>query len=126
MNDIEPDGGPNAETATAAGTGAVSATGPEAVHDDAAAPPGRRVRLVPTPPGFWWVLLGAIVTLLGPFFGILIGSTVGSHDTAGRMDPLYWGFFLGGLVGVLGLLAGAFGVMRLMRRSRSSTRQEGP
>lgn len=120
MNDTDTTGGP----AAGFGTGSASAADAELVYDDTPAPPGRRVRLVATPPGFWWVLLGAVVALLGPFFGILIGSTVGSHDTAGRIDPLYWGFFIGGLVGVLGLLAAAFGGMRLLRRSRSGEPEE--
>lgn len=96
----------------------------ELVYDDTPAPPGRRVRLQPTPPGFWWVLLGAVVALLAPFFGILIGSTIGSHDTAARMDPLYWGFFIGGLIGVLGLLAAGYGGRTLLRRSRARRPQE--
>lgn len=96
----------------------------ELVYDDTPAPPGRPVRLEPTPPGFWRVLLGAILALLAPFFGILIGSSVGTPDADSRMDPLYWGFFIGGLVGVLGLVAVGFGVATLVRHARSRNREE--
>lgn len=115
MNDTQPATGPT--------DGSVD-TDPELVRDDRPAPPGRPVRLVPTPPGFTRVLLGAVVALLGPFFGILIGSTVGSTDSAGRMDPLYWGFFIGGLIGILGLVMASFGAVALIRHSRSRTAEE--
>lgn len=66
---------------------------------DAPVPPGRPVHLVPTPPGLWRVLLGVVVALLAPFFGILIGSGIGAAEGGNRMDPLYWGFFIGWLIG---------------------------
>lgn len=93
------------------------------VYDDTPAPPGRPVRLVPTPPGFWRVAGGVIVAMLAPFFGILIGSTVGAEDPAVRMDPLYWGFFLGAVIGGLGLVSAFLGARQLMRDARSGRRQ---
>lgn len=62
----------------------------EVVEDDTPPPPGRPVRLEPTPPGFWRAVGGAVLAVLAPFFGILIGSTMGNEDPASRMDPLYW------------------------------------
>ncbi|GAA4282572.1 hypothetical protein GCM10022261_01030 [Brevibacterium daeguense] len=96
----------------------------ELVYDDTPAPPGRRVRLEPTPPGFWRLLLGSVLALLAPFFGILIGSTLGSPDADSRMEPLYWGFFIGGLIGVVGLVVASFGGATLIRHSRSKNREE--
>lgn len=86
--------------------------------------PGRPVRLVPTPAGFWRVVGGIAVAMLGPLFGILIGSTWGSTDDAARMDPLYWGFFIGCVIGALGLVSMGLGAMTLVRGSRS--RPTGP
>lgn len=93
------------------------------VYDTTPAPPGRPVRLVPTPPGFWRVAGGIIVAMLAPFFGILIGSTVGAEDPSVRMDPLYWGFFFGAVIGGLGLLS-AFSGSRQLRRSTQEEHQE--
>lgn len=78
-----------------------------------AAPRGRSVRLEPTPPGFWLVLLGAGVAALAPLFGFLIGGIVGS--TGERLNPLFIALFLGILVGGLGVLAAILGGVRLWR-----------
>lgn len=86
--------------------------------------PGRPVRLEPTPPGLWRVMLGAIVTVLAPLFGILVGTSVGDPAGGGAMDPLYWGFFLGGLLGLFGLVAAVFGVASLIRHARTTTAGE--
>lgn len=91
---------------------------------DTSAPPGRPVHLEPTPPGLWRVLLGVVVALLAPFFGILIGSGMGVEDSAIRMQPLYWGFFSGGLIGILGLVAAGMGAMTLIRHTRAKNRAE--
>lgn len=96
------------------------------VYDDTPAPPGRPVRLEPTPPGFWRLVLGGIVALLAPFFGILVGSGLGTQDTASRMVPLYWGFFIGGLIGALGLVLAGFGAARLVRHARSKNSEVSP
>lgn len=100
--------------------------GPRAHDDDALPAPGRPVRLVPTPAGFWRVVGGIAVAMLGPLFGILIGSTMGSPEAASRMDPLYWGFFIGCVVGALGLVSMGLGAMALVRgsRGRSSAPEE--
>src|SRR5699024_4488410 len=73
--------------------------GAEVVEDDTPPPPGRPVRLELPPPGFWRSVGGAVLAVLAPFFAILIGSTMGNEDPASRMDPLYWGFFIGIVVG---------------------------
>ncbi|MFB9732714.1 hypothetical protein [Ornithinimicrobium kibberense] len=96
----------------------------EVVEDDTPPPPGRPVRLEPTPPGFWRAVGGAILAVLAPFFGILIGSTMGNEDPASRMDPLYWGFFIGILVGGVGLVSVGLGARQLMRNPRTSPVEE--
>ncbi|WP_131104884.1 hypothetical protein [Ornithinimicrobium sufpigmenti] len=94
------------------------------VDDDRPAPPGRPVRLVPTPPGFWGVLGGAIVAVLAPFFGILIGSTRGSEEVSSRMDPIYWGFAIGCIIGALGMVAVLLGARRLWLDARARKQEE--
>lgn len=124
MNDTRPETGPKAGAGptTASGT-STTAADTELVYDDTPAPPGRPVRLEPTPPGFWRLVLGAVVALLGPFFGILIGSTVGTTDPVSRMDPLYWGFFIGGIIGAVAILVAASGGLALFRHARSMNRE---
>lgn len=133
MNDTEPhtqpvtvsEAGPVTEARPPTADEARStAADTELVYDDTPAPPGRPVRLEPTPPGFWRLVLGLIVALLAPFFGILVGSGMGALDAARRMDPLYWGFFIGGLIGVLGIVMAGFGAATLIRHSRSKKREE--
>lgn len=89
------------------------------VDDDTPHPPGRPVRLVPTPAGFWRVAGGIALAMLAPLFGILIGSAMGADDPAARMDPLYWGFFIGSAVGAVGLVAAFLGARQLLRDSRA-------
>lgn len=122
MNDADSGASPDPVSATSS---LRASTAPPAVgdrrdpfEDDSPIPPGRPVRLEPTPPGFRRVLLGAVVAVLSPLFGILVGTSVGSLDTTSAMDPLYWGFFLGGLIGALGLVSVGFGAASLLRYSR--------
>lgn len=134
MTNIPPSTGPDpdAETGRAAGVDTTSATATaaradseqELVYDDTPAPPGRPVLLEPTPPGFWRVLGGGVVAVLAPFFGILIGSTLGADDPDSRMDPLYWGFFLGCVVGAFGLVFVGLGARQLMRNPRKRPPEE--
>lgn len=98
--------------------------GPEAAADDAAPPPGRPVRLEPTPPGFWRLVLGAVIAVLAPFFGLLVGSSMGGHDTASSMGPLYWGFFIGGLIGAPALVIAGTGGMTLLRQPTATSTKE--
>lgn len=77
--------------------------------------PGRPVRLVPTPPGFWMTLLGAALAAIAPLFGFLGGSMVIGTDRAGTMSPLYWGLFIGVVIGAFGVLIALLGARRLWR-----------
>lgn len=90
----------------------------DGTQDDAPAPPGRPVRLSPTPPGFWATLLGVVVALLAPFFGILIGSGIGTGPSTAGLSPMAWGFALGSLVGALALVVAGLGAARLWRHQR--------
>lgn len=83
----------------------------ESIHD--AAPPGRPVRLVPTPPGFWRLVLGICTATFAPLFGFLIGSMTGSPDPGAEMNPQYWGLFGGFVLGGLGLGLAFLGGRRL-------------
>jgi hypothetical protein len=40
---------------------------------------GRPIQLTPVPPGVWPVILGGGVTVLGPLFGFLIGTILGTE-----------------------------------------------
>jgi hypothetical protein len=82
---------------------------------DSSAPPGRPIRLVPTPPGFWPLLLGVCAAALAPLFGFLIGSGTGSTDPDALMHPLYWGLLMGILLGGVGVLVALLGGRRLWR-----------
>ncbi|QFG68682.1 hypothetical protein [Ornithinimicrobium pratense] len=135
MTNSEPSNGPDRRAEadpTRADTTTATATRPDGdadpVYDETPAPSGRPVRLEPTPPGFWRVLGGAIVAVLAPFFGILTGSTLGADEPSTRMDPLYWGFFIGCVIGALGLVSVGLGARQLMRnpRPRKLEEEEGP
>ncbi|WP_394214100.1 hypothetical protein [Brachybacterium vulturis] len=126
MNDTSPVPGQASAVGPTQASGARPTGGDRVgiLDGDIPVPPGRPVRLEPTPPGFWRVLLGAIVTVLAPLFGILVGTSVGAPASGGAMDPLYWGFFLGGLLGLLGLVSAVFGAASLIRHSRTTTAEE--
>lgn len=76
---------------------------------------GRPVRLVPTPPGFWMTLLGAASAALAPLFGFLVGSILTAPSDESRISPMFWGLFVGVVVGGLGVLAAVAGGVRLWR-----------
>lgn len=82
---------------------------------DISAPPGRPVRLVPSPPGFWTTLLGVGLAAIAPLFGFLAGSTLGSSEGEGLFTPLYWGLFIGVILGGIGVVIAAVGGRRLWR-----------
>lgn len=73
--------------------------------------PGRPVLLTPAPPGLWRILLGAGTTILAPFFGFLVGSIqiAGGKDTT----PLYYGLFVGVVIGAASLVVALTGVRRM-------------
>ena len=116
-----PESSPPGGTSTA--PAAAPAPPPVAAHDDVPAP-GRRVVLAATPPGFRRIMLGAVIAVLAPFFGILIGSGIGEGDSFSGMQPMYWGFFTGGLIGGAALLVAASGARALWRSSRAREREE--
>lgn len=132
MSNPQPPTGPTDRPRSEPAVGADTATAPqgrtdgdtELVYDDTPAPPGRPVRLEPTPTGFWRVLGGAVVAVLAPFFGILIGSTRSAPDVSSTMDPLFYGFFIGCAVGALGLVSVGLGARELMRNARPRERDK--
>lgn len=90
--------------------------------EDQVPAPGRPVRLVPTPPGFWLTLIGVALAAIAPLFGFLIGSTLGSTSDDGLLSPLYWGLFIGVVIGGIGVLMAVFGGLRIWRNSRGRRR----
>jgi hypothetical protein len=76
---------------------------------------GRPIRLIPVAPGVWLVILGGGVTVLGPLFGFLIGTVLGTERETLGMSPIFLFLFLGFLVAGAGLGIGIVGVRRLLR-----------
>lgn len=89
---------------------------PETTHQGGV-PPGRPVRLEPTPPGLWRVLLGIGVAALAPLFGFLIGGSAGMTDDRAN-DPKFLALSIGIMVGGVGVLVAITGGMRLWRHFR--------
>lgn len=86
-------------------------------------PPGRPIVLTPVPSGLWLVVSGAVIAILAPLFGFLIGSMMGDKSLAGFSDtsPIYVFLVLGILVGGVGMLILLLGVARLWKnRSNGS------
>lgn len=77
---------------------------------------GRRVRLAPTPPGLWRLILGVALAALAPLVGFLVGSIIGvADDVESEIDPMYLSLFGGILVGAVGVLIAVYGGVRLWR-----------
>jgi hypothetical protein len=76
---------------------------------------GRPIELTPVPPGVWLVILGGAVTALGPLFGFLIGTILGTDRETLGMSPIYLFLFLGFLVAGVGLGIAMLGVRRIVR-----------
>ena len=93
-------------------------------NHDLAVVPGRPVRLVPTPPGFWLTLLGVVTAIFAPLFGFLVGSASGSPEGDPLLSPLYWGLFGGVVVGGLGVVAAVLGGRRLWLDAHRADRRE--
>ena len=83
--------------------------------------PGRKVTLTPVPPGIWLIIGGSIVAALGPLFGFLIGSMLGSTTDTSDLSPIYLFLFGGIVVGGLGVGAVLLGARRVIRGMRKSS-----
>jgi hypothetical protein len=81
---------------------------------------GRPVHLTPVAPGFWLVILGGGVMVLGPLFGFLIGTILGTEETTLGTSPIFLFLFLGFLVAGAGLGIALLGVRRILH-SRTTT-----
>ena len=81
---------------------------------------GRPIQLTPVAPGVWLVLLGGGVTVLGPLFGFLIGTILGTERETLGLSPIFLFLFLGFLVAGAGLGTAMLGVRRILR-SRMTT-----
>ena len=92
---------------------------PESAPDE-----GRSIRLTPVGPGVWLVLLGSGVMVLGPLFGFLIGTVLGTEGETLGMTPIFFFLFLGFIVGGAGLVVALFGARRILRnRLRQHARE---
>ena len=76
---------------------------------------GRPIRLTPVAPGVWQVILGGGVTVLGPLFGFLTGTILGTERETLGMSPIFLFLFLGFLVAGAGLGAAILGIRRILR-----------
>jgi hypothetical protein len=74
------------------------------------------VILTPVPPGLWLIIGGAVVAALGPLFGFLVGSMMGSDTETAGLDPIYLMLFLGILVGGLGVASMLLGARTMLRQ----------
>jgi len=91
---------------------------------DLSVAPGRPVRLVPTPPGFWLTMLGVGTAVLAPLFGFLVGSASPAPEGNSLLGPLYWGLFTGVIVGGFGVVAAVIGGRRLWLHSHREDLEE--
>jgi asparagine N-glycosylation enzyme membrane subunit Stt3 len=82
---------------------------------------GRQVTLTPVPPGTWLIIGGGVVAALGPLFGFLIGSMLGSTTDTGDLGPIYLFLFAGIVLGGLGVVAVLLGVRRVIRDRQGMT-----
>ncbi|MEV0901276.1 hypothetical protein [Actinoplanes sp. NPDC049802] len=81
---------------------------------------GRPIRLTPVPPGVWLVIIGAGVTVLGPLFGFLIGTILGTEAKALGLSPIFLFLFLGFLIGGVGLGIVLLGIRRILRNRKTT------
>ena len=61
------------------------------------------------------------MAVLGPMFGFLIGSIIGSTTETGDLSPIYLCLFGGIVVGGLGVGAVLLGAQRVIRERRDSS-----
>jgi len=89
---------------------------------DPAPEKGRPIRLTPVAPGVWLVILGGGVMVLGPLFGFLTGTILGTEGETLGLSPIFLFLFLGFLVAGAGLGIAILGVRRVLR-SRMTAEQ---
>ncbi|MEV0133312.1 hypothetical protein AB0H83_33220 [Dactylosporangium sp. NPDC050688] len=82
--------------------------------------PGRPIELTPVAPGVWPLILGGAVTVLGPLFGFLIGTILGTERETLGMSPIFLFLFLGFFVAGAGIAVALLGLRRILR-NRSAT-----
>lgn len=82
---------------------------------------GRPITLTPVPPGLWLVIGGLVVATLGPMFGFLLGTILGSTTQVGDLQPIYLFLFLGLLVGAVGIAMMLVGARRLYKKAGMTT-----
>lgn len=82
----------------------------------------RQIVLTDVPPGLWLVIGGGAVAALGPLFGLLIGSMLGSTTDRESLEPIYLFLFLGLAVGAVGVAVMILGARRLVQRDRAASR----
>lgn len=83
--------------------------------DDPVPEPGRQIRLVPVAPGVWSVVLGGGVMVLGPLFGFLIGTILGTGGETLGVSPIFLALFSGFLAAGAGLGVAILGIRRMLR-----------
>lgn len=86
--------------------------------DSTTSAPGRPITLTPVPPGVWLIVGGSVVAALGPLFGFLIGSMLGSATESADLSPIYLCLFAGIALGGLGIAAVLLGVRQVIRGRR--------
>ena len=86
---------------------------------------GRPIRLIPVAPGVWLVILGGGVMVLGPLFGFLVGTILGTDGETLAMSPIFLCLFLGFLVAGAGLGTAILGIRRILRSRITSQPEQG-
>lgn len=82
---------------------------------------GRPIILTPVPPGLWLVIGGGVVAALGPLFGFLVGTMMGSDTQVADVEPIYLFLLLGLLVGGVGIAMVILGARALYRGRETTT-----
>ena len=95
-------------------------TGPgTSTEPTAPAQTGRPVVLTPVAPGLWLVIGGGIIAALGPLFGLLVGSMIGTTEQS-DLSPLFLWLMGGIVVGAVGVGMVLLGARRLLRDRRAA------
>lgn len=74
---------------------------------------GRPITLVPLAPGVWTVVTGCGIMVLGPLFGFLLGSVLGTNRLVAGMSPIFFFLLLGFLVAGVGAGVAMLGARRV-------------